>query len=296
MLSRTLALAGGLAAALSMPSAAWACASCSAGGDDPLVLYPNETWKLYLSAGRQAQFTFLKADGTAGVGINPDTRDAFTLAVGHAITRRVFATVALPLVRNAVGSDAAWGLGDLSLASRWTVVPQDFVDPYIPQVQLLGGYRNAIGRSGFDSVAGDGLDEFGQGVDEGRLGVDVWFGMFAWKLGAAGELLLPFGRFNSERAWLRNAPIVRALVSTGYGWEGWGRAMISLVRDQQGEVSLAGQKLPNTGKTVYSLSVSVDAEITEQDVLRVSAARLAAFSSNNVTQATSVGLAYLHAW
>lgn len=289
-------LALGLVAALSFPSVARACASCSAGGDDPLVLYPNETWKVYASVGRQAQFNYLMADGTSGVGANPDTRDALTLAVGYAVTRRVFTTLTMPLVRNATASESAWGLGDLSLSGRWTVWPADFDAPWIPQVQLLAGYRNAIGRSAFESSRFDGLDQFGQGVDEVRTGVDLWLGMFAWKLGAAAEVLVPFGRANALGEWLRNAPIVRALVSAGYGWDGWGRVMASLIRDQQGSVSLDGRKLPDSSKTVHSLSLAADAQVSEQDVLRVSVARLAAFASANVNQATSVSLAYMHAW
>ena len=42
---------------------ALACASCGSGGDDPLILYPWEDFKIYAGFARSEGFTLLDAAG-----------------------------------------------------------------------------------------------------------------------------------------------------------------------------------------------------------------------------------------
>ena len=272
-----------------------ACASCSTNGDESLVLYPNETWKLYVGATRRADFTYIKPNGVQGYARSPDTQDIFTLAAGRALGSRAFVTVAVPLLRNARGGEVAWGSGDVSVGGRFTVVTQTFMEPWLPQVQLIAGYRGAFGRSEWGALRPDALDAVGSGFNEVRTGVDVWFGMHPVQFGVAvlGGVSLP-QRADGEA--LRPGPLVRALTSAGYYLEGWGRATVSAAFEVQGDLVRGSTTQLQSGKRAASLGAAVEAQVTPVDTLRLSGGRLMGLWSRNTLVVSSLSVAYLRAW
>ena len=293
-----LALALALACAI-LPKAAWACASCSSGTGDPLVLYPNERFKIYVGANYSLDRAMLHPDGTVGGGWGAQSQQSLILSAGAAINLRSFLTVTLPYVRNVANDASAMGLGDPSLGMRYTLLQQHFDNPWVPQVQGVAGLRVGLGRAKVPGVVlrMDELDRFGQGSTEARLGFDVWWGMAPLKVGAASFLLYPFAMEQVSGEVTRSGATWRALVSLGHDVGDWGRFLATLVRDDQADLVVLGKgAIPNSGKTVYSLSVSLDAEITPTDTVRIAAGRTALFASSNTTQDINISLAYMKAW
>lgn len=280
-----------------MPRLAQACASCSSGGDDVLILYPNETWKVLVAAGRTTDYRYVEPDGSYGTAAGPVAKDAFTLAVGRALGYRGFVTLTVPYVHN-VGenrggeSEAAWGLGDAAVNGRWTALPQVFTEPWLPQIQLMAGYRHSRARSMHTSAHPQLLDVFGTGFSEGRLGVDVWFGMLPWKVGFAEVISVPLAR-DLAGMRIRPGPALRSVVTTGYARDRLGKVVVGLVREDAAALSEDSVPVADSGRTSHALFFSLDAEITDQDSVRLSASRLAAFGSHNTSQATVVALAYM---
>ena len=269
-------------AGVALPKTAWACASCSSGTGDPLVLYPNERFKIYVGANYSLDRVMLHPDGTAGGGYGAQSQQALILSAGAAINLRSFLTVTVPYVRNVAADQAAMGLGDPSLGMRYTLMQQHFDNPWIPQLQGVAGLRVGLGRAKVPGVVlrVDELDRFGQGSNEARLGLDVWWGMAPLKVGAASFLLYPFAMEQVSQEVTRAGVTWRALVSLGHDVGAWGRFLVTLIRDDQADLQVLGRgAISNSGKTVYTLSTSLDVELTPMDAVRVSAGRTALFAS-----------------
>ncbi len=289
-----------LAAAGTMrPHRAHACASCSSGTGDPLILYPNERFKIYIGGNYSLDRTMLHPDGTVGGGYGPKSQQSLILSAGAAINLRSFLTVTVPYVRNVADGEAAMGLGDPSLGMRYTLVQQHFDNPWVPQVQAVAGLRVGLGRAKVPGVAlrEDELDRFGQGSSEARLGFDVWWGIAPLKVGAASFLLYPFAMEQATGEMTQAGATWRALLSVGHDIGAWGRLLVAFVRDDQANLRVLDLGIiPGSGKTVYSVSASLDIEVTPTDAVRVSAGRTALFASSNTTQDVNLSLAYMKAW
>jgi hypothetical protein len=283
------------AAVAGAPGRVAACASCGSGGDDALILAPSEIWKASISMARTGDFTYLKPDGQAGAAVNPVARDAFTVAVARSMGPRAFLTATLPTVRNVGDAGERWGVGDPSVGLRYTLVPQSFTEPWLPQLQAMAGYRHALGRSVNEAVDPSLLDVFGTGHAEARAGLDLWWGMFDWKLGTAQQLLAPLARSVGQ---VRTRPGygLRSTVTAGYGREGWGRVVAGLVREQAGDQQLDGASVPGSGRLTHTLFATADAEVTEADTLRLTAARAGVLESYNTSRTSAFSLAWMRAW
>ncbi|HET6345496.1 MAG TPA: hypothetical protein VFH51_11235 [Myxococcota bacterium] len=297
MIKGRAAIAGLLLAVglVSAPNRAVACASCGAGGDDALILAPSETWKASVSMARTGDFIYVKPDGRAGTAVSPVARDAFTVAMARAMGPRAFVTVTAPTVRNVGDTDERWGVGDPSLGLRYTLVPQAFTDPWLPQVQVVAGFRYALGRSVNEAVDPGLLDVFGTGHSEVRAGLDLWWGMFDWKLGTAQQLLAPLARAIGQ-VETRPGYGLRSTVTAGYGRDGWGRVVAGLVREQAGEQQLDGAAVSGSRRLLHTVFATADAEVTEADTLRLTAARAGVLGSFNTSRTSAFSLTYMRAW
>jgi hypothetical protein len=286
-----------LAAGLALPfEEALACASCSIGGDEPVLLYPNESLKLLATLSRTFASTYFKSDGTKGQSSGPQAQDNLAVGVGRALSQRSYISLGFPLVRNQGAHGAAWGFGDLLLAGRTTLVAASFVAPTVPQLQLLWGYKSALGRSEFDSSREDGLDAFGGGFDEARLGLDAWFGLRALKAGAALVGLMPLSRVVAGST-LSPAPTLRAWLTTGYDFTDRFVVLLSVVRDLQGELRRDSvPQGPQSTKSATSVAASAALRCSDTEVLRLGYGLLAAQGSYNANRAHRVSLTYLRAW
>ncbi len=177
---------------------ALACASCGSGGDEPLVLFPAETFKIYGGVAVTPQFESTGPDGLTLQTAGPNRRVNSTVAAGIALSPRGFFTVAQTVVTNSrtrtnnsdarKSSASKSGAADPSFSGRYTVMMLQLSRPLIPQIQILGGYRPALARSIHDSSDANLLDVFGSGFDEVRVGADLWLGMLSVKTGVAMTL------------------------------------------------------------------------------------------------------------
>lgn len=272
-----------------------ACASCGSGSDDPLILAPDESFKVYVAASRTGDYSYLEPGGAAGFSVGPVAKDVFTVAAGKSLGPQAFMTITVPTMRNLCAGADRWGLSDPLLALRWTALPQSFVTPWVPQVQVLAACKAALVPSAQDSVDGERLDVFGSGEWEARGGLDVWWGMWSWKFGAAFTAAFPFAH-----RWLddtvQGGLRLRGTVTVGYGRDGLGRLVAGVVREDQGDSRLNGRSLRNSGHGLHSLFATADATLTPFDTLRLGVSRAAAFWSENTSQANAVTLAYMRAW
>ena len=179
-------------AMLNMESIARACASCGSGGDDPLILYPNERIKDYFGLSQSSNFKNIDPDGSESTSGGPNTKQTFTLATGRALSTRSFAAFTVPYIRNLRDGKTIAGVGDVSVAGRYSAILQSIDEPLIPQLQVLFGYKVATGRSTHNSQELKTLmDVTGTGFDEIKTGIDIWWGISRIKPGFSQLFLFP---------------------------------------------------------------------------------------------------------
>ncbi|MEY4630540.1 MAG: hypothetical protein RIQ81_660 [Pseudomonadota bacterium] len=68
-------------------------------------------------------------------------------------------------------------LADPTLNARYTILMPRLTESYLPQVQLVAGFRPSLAKSAATSTDPALLDVGGSGHDEYRAGLDVWMGM-----------------------------------------------------------------------------------------------------------------------
>ena len=274
-------------------SDAFGCASCGSGGDDPLILYPNQDWRFYLGASRAFGFKTIKADGSLGDENAPTFKDALTLAIGKAITPFSFVTVTLPYLQNWKDNTYKRGVGDPILAARWTVVPQDISAPWIPQLQLMGSYRFAQAKPQQEADNPYRLDVFGQGVPETKLGIDIFQGMTDVKFGAAQSFLFP-GERNLGGQTTYPGFGARSVVTLGYGISNVGKMLTGYTRETRSKKKINGLEIDNSEVIDNGFFVTCDAEVTPMHMARLTWSRKAAFwDSKNGSRNDSVSIAWM---
>src|SRR5690606_23275964 len=116
----TLGALGALSAGFS--TAAHACSSCGSGGADPLILYPNERWKIYTAFTRQGDFHNVSPKGKVTTNYGPTEKKSLTLSGGMLLTSRSFVTLTIPIAQNSRAGSTKTGVSDASLFARYTVI------------------------------------------------------------------------------------------------------------------------------------------------------------------------------
>lgn len=287
------------AASLSLAaSRAVACASCGSGGDDVMVLYPNEEQKLYAGFARQGGFRNIDTDGEDRTAGGPERRETMALAYGRAFSRRSFATLTLPLHRNILGDESASGIGDPVLAGRYTLVMQNLAEPILPQVQLIFGYKHAQATSIHDTEEPKTLlDVFGSGFSEARGGIDVWFGQSMVKPGIAVNANYPLAKRYADKT-LQPGYGTRATASLALSAPApWRlKSALGVNRESRAELQIDGKLQSDSASVNHSGFATVDIGLDPEGSLRVSYSRQAWFGNNrNTASSSTMACAYMRA-
>jgi hypothetical protein len=274
-----------------------ACASCGSGGDDPLMLYPWETWKVYAGFAKTDGFTPINASGDIGREFGPEARNTTTVSLGHSFSHRTFATLTAPYIVNRRGPYERSGWGDPMLTGRYTLVQQDISEDWQPQVQVIAAVRAGAATSKYDSEDLAKLDIFGTGVPEWRFGVDVWHGITNVKAGLAQTVTGPLSSKKTEYGVIRTGFTYRSTATVGYGWGDRGKVMAGLNREQTTAYQLDHVRQANSDTLAHSAFVSADAKVEHHASVRVTASRAAAFARNkNTSRSDSVSVAFTRAF
>jgi len=276
---------------------ALACASCGSGGDDPLILYPNEVDKIYVAVARTTALKNIDASGHYSTAGGPTTKDTLSLAYGHAFTPRAFMTGTLPMLRNSRQGASKSSSGDPSLAARYTAIMASMVDPWTPQLQLLVGYKQSLTRSIHDSAdLRTGLDVFGSGFSEAKVGVDIWLGQNAVLAGGAISLVKAMARsFDGVRYEPGFAS--RATATAGYLYSSEWRTTFGVNREQRATLKTDGAAQPNSAQLNYSAFITQDWMLSPLADVRLSLGRRAAFGANqNTARSDAVTIAYMRSY
>ena len=173
---------------------ALACASCGSSGDDPLVMFPNESAKMLLSFSQVSGFRNIDSRGQESAAGGPDSKQSLGLSAGKAISHRSFVTLTGSVLKNVKGDQEKNSLGDPSLSGRYTLVMLSLDEIYTPQVQLSYGYKHQIAKGIRDSKERFLLDVGGTGFSDLRAGVDVWYGLWSIKPGIAFSVVNPIAK------------------------------------------------------------------------------------------------------
>jgi len=274
-----------------------ACASCGSGGDDPMILYPTESWKAYVGFSRTSDFENIDTQGAIKEEFGPTTRNSSVFALGHSFSPRWFATASAPYIVNKREEYEQSGWGDPSLATRYTAVQQTMAEAWIPQVQLIAGYRSGSATSPFDSEDAARLDVRGTGFAEGRTGIDVWHGMFDWKAGFAQTVAVPFGSRDTEIGEVKAGNTYRTTVSFGYGWTDQAKVIAGVNREQVSQSTLDGDKVANSERLSHGIFASFDFKVERLTMVRLTATRAASILQNrNATRSQAATLALMRSF
>jgi len=276
---------------------AFACASCGSGGDDPLILYPWENWKVYAGFARSEGFILVDASGREGLQLAPDTRNTTTMSVGHTFSNRLFSTLTAPYIVNKRDSYERSGWGDPMMTIRYTILTQDISVDWQPQIQAITAVRSGNATSVYDYRDPAMLDVFGSGVPEGRLGIDVWHGMFDWKAGFAQTVTAPLAARRSQIGEVKNGVALRSTLTIGYGWSDLGKVMFGVNREQTTRKIIDGEAWANSDTLAHSAFLSADARIEQHSNVRLTVSRVAAFgAARNTSRSDTVTMAVMRAF
>ena len=278
-------------------SDAWACASCGSGGDDPLILYPWEQWKIYTGFAKTDDFTPINAAGDTSREMGPQSRNTTTVSFGRSFNHRTFATVTAPYIVNRRGPYERSGWGDPMLTGRYTVLQQDITEEWQPQVQAIASLRAGQATSKYDSEDLARLDVFGSGVPEWRVGVDIWHGITNFKGGLAQTVTGPLATKTTDYGVIRTGITYRSTATVGYGWGDRGKVITGINREQTTAYQLEGVKQADSDTLSHSAFISADAKIEHHASVRMTVARAAAFARNkNTSRSDSVTVAFTRAF
>lgn len=276
---------------------AQACASCGSGGDDPLILYPNERNKVFVSIGSTGGFRNVGPEGELLTAGGPTRRYTTTAAIGHSFSTRSFATITVPYIRNVKGAESRAGLGDPSFSARYTVIMPSIVEPWLPQIQVFGGYREGSARSLRNTEDPKTLlDVLGTGFAEARAGMDLWLGQHAPLLGLAHLVSYPVARTYDGVSY-QPGLAQRSTLTIGYRWFPHVKTLIGTNREGHTPLRIEGRPLPDSDQLNYSLFLTQDYMLNQLMMIRLSASQLGAYGPiKNGVRATTFTFALMEAF
>ncbi len=269
------------------------CASCGSGGEDPLILYPNEIDKIYVSMIKSSNFQNITRDGRHVSSGGVDEKQVLNLSYGHNFDPRFFATLNTSLIRNRKGHDSSTGWGDPQLSGRYTAVIPDLTAPLIPQIQLIGSYRQAVAPSIRSTKHPKTLlDVRGTGFNEVRIGVDIWWGQEKFKLGLAEVLTYAVARTYEDINYQPGLGL-RGTLTAGYQWHTLGKMLIGVNQEYKSPLTAEGEDVADSEQQNFSWFITQDWKLEDISSMRLTYSKLAAFGQNKNTAAmTSLSLAY----
>ena len=274
-------------------SLALPCASCGGGGDDPLILYPNEKWKVYVGQSKTFNFKNISSEGIQVTEGGVTSKDQLTISGGVSFSERIFTTFTLPLIVNHIESSSRMAMGDPSFSTRYTFVLPSIAEPiFLPQLQLIFGFKPAIARSVRDSQDLKTLiDVFGTGFSEAKVGLDLWYGLYALKMGMALVLTQGFSRTFDKVIYSPSLGNILTL-TTSYQWNQIFKTTVGINRDYKGELAMNRTNLENSDQLNHSVFMNQDFMLVNDSTLRLSYLRTAAILNNrNTSQINSLSIA-----
>lgn len=274
-----------------------ACASCGSGGEDPLVLYPNESQKFYIGVSRASNFDSINESGNVQTDtMGPKNKSQVQLSYGMSFGTRSFVTVGIPLLGNSHTRNSEYGFGDPMLSGRYTVLPMTLANEYRPQVQLLASYKPAIAKSIHTSKDPDGLDIFGSGYTQYRIGLDIWSGMTWLQYGMAQTFAFSGPRTVGDHK-LQPGMEYRTVFSLGHTFEETAKFTMGLSRTYASEKKDNNIVVENSQQINNALFVTWDYFVDTVSTVRLTLARQAAvFHNTNTLRSDSLSVAYMRAF
>lgn len=278
-------------------SRVFACASCGSGGDNPIVMYPNETTKFYMSAIGTTGISSLGSDGEEIVETGPVEKRSLMGAVGQRVARDVYVAGVLPYMTNVSASKREVSdFSDPLVSLHWNVVTQKITQAHIPQVQLIGAYKKSMARSISEVEDPEQLDVFGTGYDEKRAGFDIWWGMNSVKGGTS--LLVSDSEPRQIEGYHKKPGRRWRWVGTG-AWNVFQSAwtgITGLVIDKSEELERDGERVDDSDSLNHSLFLTINYDFAPLKAVRVSGIRSAAVGANkNAVASSTVSVALIWA-
>jgi hypothetical protein len=169
---------------------AWPCSSCGSGGADPLILFPYETLKVYAGPTIQSGFRDIQSDGSQATHYGPTRKRHLTTAVAWRYHSHGFVSLTGGVQENLRGDQQKQAITDPLLTVRHTLLRQNMLQPWQPQVQAIAAHKKSVARSIQHTRAPYALDVFGNGYDETKVGIDLWLGHTDW-VGGGSLFWLP---------------------------------------------------------------------------------------------------------
>jgi hypothetical protein len=276
---------------------AWACASCGSGGEDPLILYPNEKFKIYQGISSSWNFRNIDADGVESSAGALQRKDVLSLFAGIGFGTRSFVSFGLPILQNSSSESTVTGMGDLGVSGRYSLLMQSLAEPWMPQVQLIIGAKAGNAVSIHDTERSkDLLDVRGSGFDEIRAGVDLWHAMTNWKLGFAQVQVYSFPEKFSGVSY-EPGMTSKSVATLGYGFGNAARIATGVLREHKEQLTVAGVEVSGSSQLSHRYFVNADLMLDALTSMRIGFSdRASVFASYNSFSARQVNAALMRAF
>ena len=273
----------------------FACASCGSSGDDPLVLYPNEIYKLLFQTSKGMEYFNIDGAGDLRTSGGPEAKIQATASFGAALSRKAFMTITKSFIENKRGDKKKSGFGDWSFAGRYSLAMLSIDDDWSPQIQWLYGYKHSTSQSTKTSRDPYLLDVFGNGFSELKTGLDVWWGQWLVKPGVAFSLVKPFSR---SVAGVNYTPglVFRSTGSLAYLQPVYIKWIAGLTSEIKEAVKVEGASdLPSA--TTHSFFLTAESMLTDSDTVRLTYAETGTIGTNqNTFSSKNVSVSYMHSF
>lgn len=281
-------------AVASLSQSIYACASCGSGGDDPMVLYPGEAWKAYLGMARTGDIESIDQSGRVAASYQPTVRNTTTVAMGHSFSQRLFVTGTANYIVNRRDEYDRSAWGDPLATARYTLLQQTMADEWIPQVQFLASYRPGNATSKYDQVDPAGLDVFGNGLPEGRVGFDIWHGMSQWKGGLAQTVTVPIGVRQTDFGVVKPGIAFRSTATVGHTLGETAKVLGGINREQVTKTSIDQVAQEESDIVSYGLFGSIDVTVERQSNVRFTWTKNSAvFANRNSVRSQTFAMALM---
>lgn len=275
--------------------AAIACSSCGSGGDDPLILYPNEDYKLLVSASDESGLRNVAHNGKETLSFGVIRRQRYLAGFGFLTSRYSFVTLVVPYVVNHDQTRTKQGVGDPSLGFRYTFLTQSFENPWVPQVQWIAGYKPSTSRGTDGARDPYLLDVMGTGFDEWRTGLDIWNGMTLMQFGFSQIWVLPMEKETGGKKQ-KGGNKDSSTLTLGYTDLHW-KIVTGLSRMRTAKRKTNDVLINASEQMQHNVFFTFDWKIDLMQMLRFTVVERGAYGRNiNTAKGTAGTLTYMRAW
>ena len=182
------------------------------------------------------------------------------------------------------------------LSGRYTILPMTLANEYRPQIQFLASYKPALAKSVHESKDPDGLDIFGNGFHQFRLGLDIWSGMTWLQYGIAQSVAFSLPKTVSDHK-LQAGREYRTVFSLAHTFEETAKLVLGISRLYVEEKKDQDRKVANSDQTNHSLFMTGEYFVDASSAVRLTLARQAAVSYNrNTLRSDSLTIAYMRSF